>query len=382
MRLPVVPLRLALALLAGPVLGGALAVALARHYPDADGLNRLYRGVFIGTAFQIVWMAACLLARRPRPQPWKRLVSATHTWAGVVTGALLFLICLTGTLAVLKPELQYWEYAIRQQFAGGVPDTSTAVTTFVVESHRHLYLGFPGRIFVSLFGFALVLLIVTGMIAHPRQRATALRLRLNQRMAVWARDAHLLVGLWLLPGLLLIGVTGIFSGLGALGTVTLAPHAFPGAPQQAMRELMPFYRLAPAGRPAAMLPLDDIVARHLREHPGFHISQTVLRHWGDANGYVTLSGTRRWQLSTPLFEKFHYRGVDGALLRHDGAARRGPWVRAFIAIQPLHFATYAGAASRWLHALVGLAATLLCASGLYLWLRRRFPRLSAPSFNQ
>ena len=32
-------------------------------------------------------------------------------------------------LAVLKPELQYWEYAIRQQFAGGVPDTSTAVTT-------------------------------------------------------------------------------------------------------------------------------------------------------------------------------------------------------------------------------------------------------------
>lgn len=380
--MPVVPLRLTLALLAGPALGWALAVALARYWPDADGLNRLYRGLFVGTAFQAVWMTACLLARRPGREPWKRLVSATHTWAGAVIGAMLFVICLSGTLAVLKPELQHWEYAIRQLPSGAVADAETPVTTFLVELHRHLHLGFPGRIFVSLFGFALALLVVTGVIVHPRRRATALRLRLGQRMAVWARDAHLLMGLWLFPALLLIAVTGIFSGLGALGTVKLAPHAFPGAPQQAMRELMPLYRLAPAGRGAAMLPLEDIVARHLREHPGFQIAQTVLRQWGDANGYVTLSGTRRWQLSTPLFEQFHYRGADGALLRHDSAAQRGPWTQAFIAIQPLHFATYAGAASRWLHAFVGLAATLLCASGLYLWLRRQFRSAPAPFLNR
>lgn len=428
MRIPVVTLRLTLALLVGPALACALAVALTRWWPDADGLNRLYRGLFIGAAFQAVWMTACLLARRPGPQPWKRMVSATHTWAGALTGAMLFVICLSGTLAVLKPELQRWEYLFQPSaptvatdvdawvqagltcFPGAAalslqwPDPLTGqvtirpgggmradrqapltlladgtpaaplqtgpATALLVELHRSLHLGFPGRIFISLFGFALLLFITTGLVLHPRQRATALRLRLRQRLAIWARDAHLLMGLWLVPGLLLIAVTGVFSGLGALGTLTLAPHAFPDAPQQAMRALMPAYQQAPARQPAAMPPLSEILARHQRAHPGFQPSQAVLHHWGDAQAYVTLSGTQRWQLSTPLFEQFHYRAADGALLHHDSAAGRAPWVQAFIAIQPLHFAAYAGAASRWAHALIGLALCLLCASGLYLWQRR------------
>lgn len=427
MRIPVVLFRLVLALLLGPALSCALAVALARWWPDADGLNRLYLGLFSAVIFQAVWMSVCLLARRPGPTPWKRQLSATHTWAGALTGAMLFVICMSGTLAVLKPELQRWEQSLqqaspsvqdvdawvqagRERFPQAAaltlqwPDAVTAqatirpggnarpggqagltlsadgspvqaaapatATSLLVELHRSLHLGFPGRIFISLFGFALLLFITTGLVLHPRQAASSLRLRLRQRMSVGARDAHLLMGLWLLPGLLLIAVTGIFSGMGALGTLTLAPHAFPEAPQQVMRALMPAYQLAPAEQAAAMPPLSELVARHLHDHPGFQMSQAVLHNWGDAQAYVTFSGTQRWQLSTPLFEQFHYRATDGALLHHASAAQRKPWVQAFIAIQPLHFAVYAGDASRWLHAIIGLAASLLCASGLYLWLRR------------
>lgn len=427
------PARLALALLAGPLLSCALAAALARHWPDADGLNRLYRGLFAGTAFQAVWMAACLLAPRPGGEPWRRLVSATHVWAGAVVGAMLFLICLTGTLALFKPELLHWERTAQQRLpavgtdvdawvlaaqarhpdaaaltlswpdplsrqalvragsdprrigamplrADGMPSEPLApgaATSLLVELHRNLHMGFPGRIAVSLFGFALLLLIATGLILHPRRRATALRLRLGNRLPVIARDTHLLAGLWLFPAMVLIAVTGVFSGLGALGTVTLASQAFPEAPRQAMRELMPSYRLASSGRDAPMPPLSGIVDRHLAAHPGFAMAQASLHHWGDANAYVTITGVRRWQLSTPLFEQFHYRAVDGALLQHDTAGRQGAWTQAFVAIQPLHFAAYAGNTSRWLHAAAGLAATLLCASGLYLWLKRTPPH--APS---
>lgn len=423
--------RLGLALLLGPVLAATVAVLLTRHWPDPDGLNRLYRGLFVGVVFQAVWMTACLLLRRPSAQPWKRLVSATHHWAGAILGVMLFVICLSGTLAVLKPELQHWERTAQQRLPQGTNDADAwlaaglaqfpnapalqigwpqhlsrqvvirpqsgprpgreaplllqldeqtastlepaTATQLLVELHRHLHAGFPGRILVSLFGFALLLLIITGVILHPRRRDTALRLRLAQRMAIWSRDAHLLMGLWLLPGLLLLAATGVFSGMGALGTLTLAPHAFPDAPQQAMRELMPGFRQAASGQAATMPALSELLAHHQARHPDFQIEQATLHHWGDAQAYVSLSGQQHWQLSTPLFEQFHYQAVDGSLLRHETAASRGGWTQAFIAIQPLHFGTYAGKASRWLHAALGLAATLLCASGLYLWLRRQPP---------
>jgi len=185
-----------------------------------------------------------------------------------------------------------------------------------------------------------------------------------------AYDAHRLFGLWLAPLLLLIAVTGVFSGLGAMATVQLAPLAFPDKPGQVMQALMQPYARPASGHRAPMASMDELMLRHRQMNPDFRVQGISVHHWGDAHAYATLRGTQRWQLSTAIFERYHYALADLSLLRHDSAARQGPFTQGFIAIQPLHFARYADAASRWLHVLAGLAGAVLAASGTWLWLKR------------
>ncbi|MGE8546169.1 MAG: PepSY-associated TM helix domain-containing protein [Alcaligenes sp.] len=414
-----------LALGLAPLLSTGLAAGVAAWGPGSDALNRLYAGLFIGVLAQCLLLAACLTIRRPAGLPLRRALSASHAWTGAVLGAMLFVICLSGALAVLKPELHNWEMPserrhpsvtldlddmlaqglaafphadvlqldlpadgqvqARVQPAGppqGAQNASAALafppqapvhgklTGLLTGLHNTLYAGFPGRILVSLFGFALGALVLGGVLLHPRQGAGLLRLRLRSGLRVLAYDAHKLLGLWLAPLLFLIAATGIFSGLGALATVQLAPCAFPEQPRQAMQALMQPYERPAAGQAASMSSLNELLDRHRQAHPAFLIQGVTVHHWGDAHAYATLRGAARGQLSTALFERYHYALTDLALLRHDSAAQRGAFTQAFIAVQPLHFAQYGGAVSRWLHALAGLAGATLAASGVWLWLAR------------
>ncbi len=418
-------LRGLLALGLAPLLSLGAAIAVTAWGPGADALNRLYAGLFTGVLLQGLLLGVCLLARRPAGLTLKRALSISHGWAGAALGAMLFIICISGALAVLKPELRRWEmpsersvfstaFAIDDVFQQGRhafplasawrlewPDDHTPtlriqaagpqqrgrepvpalsfpfaaplygdLSGLLSRLHSNLYAGFPGRILVSLFGFGLTLLVLGGLVLHPRQAGSVLRLRRRSGLRTLAYDSHKLAGLWLLPLLLLIATTGIFSGLGALGTVQLAPYAFPDQPGRVMQELMPSYARPALGQAADMASLDELLRRHHHAQPGFQMHSMTVHHWGDSHAYATVQGTQRWQLSTPLFERYHYALADLSLLHHDSAAQRGLFTQGFIAIQPLHFAQYAGPASRWLHALGGLAAALLAASGVWLWLQR------------
>ena len=423
------PLRAGLAVLAAPAAAIGLAIAIARWAPLDDALDRLYAGLFIGVLAQLLLLGGSVFSGMRAAVPMRRAVAITHAWAGMVVGLVLFVVCLTGVFAVLKQEVRYWEmpserlaptprpdldallHAGQARFgdtasltiqlpdglrrhaivapAGGRPAAGQSplrlraddaspmpapyggATDLLVTLHNTLHAGFPGRVIVGLFGFALAFLIVGGVANHPRRASGLLRLRIGTDARTLALDVHKLLGLWLSPLLLLIAVTGIFSGLGALATVNLAPHAFPDDPRRVMRALMDDTSFPALGQPAAMPGLNALVDRHRQAHPGFRVESVAIRHWGDAQAYATLRGHGAGQLSTGVFERFHYRLRDSALLRHDSAAQRGPWTQAFIAIQPLHFAQYGGSASRWLHAAGGLAAALLAASGTWLWLRRR-----------
>ena len=45
--------------------------------------------------------------------------------------------------------------------------------------HKTLFAGFPGRIFVSLWGIVLLVLIVAGVVVHHRRWPDAARIRSN-----------------------------------------------------------------------------------------------------------------------------------------------------------------------------------------------------------
>ncbi|HEB4016190.1 TPA: PepSY domain-containing protein, partial [Pseudomonas aeruginosa] len=254
----------------------------------------------------------------------------------------------------------------------------TPALDLLLNLHKSLFVGFPGRVLVSLIGVSLLLLCLAGVLLHSRRWRDLRRWRRDRGLRLALFDLHGLIGIWGLPWLLLFGFTGALSGLGALGTLLLAPVAYPQEPNRVFVELMGPPPPAAEGRPlASRIDLDRLLAGDAVRAPGFVAQRLSLSHAGDVAGSVEIAGIQRGLPSTANFERHRYRLADGALLGERSSAQRGFWLRAFIAVQPLHFAQYQwlgpgwSAALRGLHLAMGLGACLLCASGLYLWLQRR-----------
>ncbi|CAB3759378.1 membrane protein [Burkholderia sp. MSh2] len=261
--------------------------------------------------------------------------------------------------------------------ATGAPLADGGRAAVLVTLHKTLFAGFPGRIFVSLWGIVLLVLIVAGVIVHRRRWPDAARIRRGSGLRVALFDLHAWIGLWGTPWLVLFALTGALSGLGALGTVALAGVAYPGQPQRAFAELLGGPPPAAAGGAWRGQPdLDALLRRDAARMPDFRREAVTLHRWGDANARVEIAGTTAGLPSTAVFERHLYRAADGQWLADATSRGRGFWLRTFIAVQPLHFAQYGwagagGGVLRVLHFLMGLAACVLCATGLHLWIERR-----------
>ncbi|WP_353980197.1 PepSY-associated TM helix domain-containing protein [Salinicola endophyticus] len=248
----------------------------------------------------------------------------------------------------------------------------------LLNLHKSLFIGFPGRVVISLSGVLLFVLCVAGVLLHGRRWRELWRWRRDRGLRLALFDLHGLIGLWGLPWLLLFSLTGALSGLGALGTLLLAPVAYPEQPRQVFAALMGAPPPAAVGRPLeTRVDLDALLARDAARSPGFMAQRLTLVNADDAAASVEIAGVQRGLPSTANFERHRYRLADGTLLEEHSSAQRGAWLRAFIAVQPLHFAHYQWLGPGWsavlrgLHLTMGLGACLLCATGLYLWLQRR-----------
>lgn len=253
----------------------------------------------------------------------------------------------------------------------GQPVSTAAPTDIPVTLHKNLFLGFPGRILVSLTGFVLTVLLITGLVIHHRKIRLLLRLRWRQGIRRFAFDLHNLTGLWCYPWLVLFALTGALSGLGAFGTMMLADRVSPQAPQQVMQQLMGSFREPDAAGEPAFLSVTELFAQLPVRYPGFIPQMVSLQNPGRDDRVVTISGVREGQPGSAYFEQLRWQGTPLRLTGIRDSAEQGIWTRAFIAVQPLHYGQYtwlAGAAP-WLsalHFLAGFAACLLTLSGLSL----------------
>ena len=358
----------------------------------------------------------------------RALVQRVHAGAGGVFGVLLLVILLSGAWSMAHEDLRSWfrgpaalapgpllplaqwlavasrhglapealqirlpdgERAVVELCAPAKPCSLTLDPTtgreletenaadILFNLHKSLFAGFPGRVLISLLGVVLLLMIWAGSALHSGRLQDLTRLRRDRGPRLLAHDLHSLIGRWAGPWLLLFGVSGAMSGLGALGTLTLAGQAFPGAPQQAFMQLLGAPpQVDPQAAPAQPFDLDQLLGNDAAAHPGFIAQSVTLHHWGEPGAWLEVAGIEPGLPSTAVFERHAYRGDDGQPLATSSASGRGFWLQAFIAVQPLHFADYrwlphAGPLLRAVHFSMALAAAVLVLSGLYLWLERR-----------
>jgi uncharacterized iron-regulated membrane protein len=369
------------------------------------------------------------------PKSLTRAAMEGHGLIGVLFGAVIYVLCLTGSILVLVDQITIWERpdapaitslsdsdiaaisvrALAKAQAAGVahdiymqlptgelprmtiygygekgdhrdwnvdaagqlvPHAETAWLEFMQLLHFNLTLpGAIGRYIVGIFGTILLASIVTGLLAHRRILKDAFRLRWGGSRRLTNADLHNRVGVWALPFHLIVALTGSLLGLAGLITIILAMVAYKGDQEKAIASLLG----PPAGTDTRAAPPPDI-ARMLRDiqlrAPGAAVTQLAMEHAGTVGQQVRIMVAAPRHLARN--EAFLF-SADGRFKWRAGLTDGNAGMRIYGMITPLHYGTYGGVALKCIYALLGMGLTLIVATGGNVWLaRRREQGRSAP----
>lgn len=345
-----------------------------------------------------------------------------HAAIGLLASALIYLIALSGTLIVVHDRWQRWEQPGVVESATISPDAAQAAlaagagvdvgkpktthlylrmptddlprpvvttdhgghyvdgggrivapeahawTEFVIGLHEYLHLPMTlGLIVVGALGVALAALAVTGVLAHPRIVRDAFRLRTRHDPQIARADWHNRLGVWTLPFVVALALTGAFIGLGSVGFTVLA-RAYTGGDLE--KAYAPVFGHEPAPNPAAA-PLPDVATalRTLAARVPQAVPTYIIVHDPGTRGqHVQIIAEHPRRLiygETYAFDGAgNWRGANGMA---DGAIGK----QFAASTYNLHFGNYAGLPVEIAYMLMGLALCVVTATGTTLWLCKR-----------
>lgn len=350
---------------------------------------------------------------------FKRSLNA-HSWMGLMIGALMYLICLSGTIAVFFEELEYWEQPNIEQYSNYDPvaldrtfneflnnnaDQVTSHMYLVLPrkqapsaaiatetqgwylnqdgslgakiDHRftdiitdlHLYLHLPktwGMIIVSMSGVLLLSLIISGLLSHRTIIKDAFKLRLFGGKQLEQTDIHNRLSVWGAPFHIMISVTGAYFGLLALivfvysGVInekdpySLSPKIFGEEPQ--LNQVKTDIEIA------------SILEQMQTLAPDTEIQFLIVHEANTPQQFVEVFTKLNDRL---IFTENYAFDQSGKLLDRRGFSDGVLGKQVVYSMYRLHFGFYGGEWVKVLYFILGLAITVISASGINIWLAKR-----------
>ena len=356
-----------------------------------------------------------------------------HSWAGIVTGLLMFIVCFSGAVVVFKNEIDLWAnpslaqlprsdkpasldavlVQLQARYPGATVDTialpdavnpgyfasvrergaaagtrtkialrsDTGAVVGPVDSQLgqylrmlHVFLFFGPRWIVGFLGVAMLVLIATGIVIHRKILAELFTQRWGRSFRVVMSDLHKSAGIWGLGFHILIAATGAWMGLAPLfeqGYKYVTSAASPTAASAAAAK--PARKAgSEATAPVPMQSLDTLYATAQRAVPGLTARYVSLRRWGTNAAEAGFTGNLSDHLaSTARVEIDAATGVPKKV--HDPRSA-GFWSQVNGLMEPLHFGDFGGLALKWLYFLLGMTPAFLSISGTLIWFDARQQR--------
>lgn len=342
---------------------------------------------------------------------------ASHSWLGLCVGALMYLVCLSGTLAVFHHEWERWEqpnieegatltpellqraYAEAAERVGEVHDIvislpvednpRTAISAdgqgwFVnadgslgesinhgwaeLVADLHVYLHLPhnwGMIVVSILGALLCGLIISGFLAHPSIFRDAFSLRGNGARLEQV-DIHNRLSVWGAPFHLMIAITGAFFGLAQFMGLLVAIAFYDGNNEAMLEELY-------GGHPhveqsAQVAQVSKALAQMPEIAPEANPFYITVEHPGEDDQFILVGAEQPGRL---IYAEQYRFTADGEHIDHVGFSDGAAGKQFIFSVYRIHFGHFGHLVTKILFLIAGLALTIVSVTGINIWLHKR-----------
>jgi uncharacterized iron-regulated membrane protein len=210
-------------------------------------------------------------------------------------------------------------------------------------------------------------LALSGVIAHPRIFRDAFRLRARDHGGTGLADWHNRLSVWTLPFTIAIALTGALIGVAGLTGYGVAQMSYGGDMEKVYAPIF-----GEEGEPdATPAPIANIVPAlaHMRtQYPQLKPSYVILHDAQTAGQHVQIAATHDRRL---IFGDYYNFDAQGRFHGAAGMAEGALGQQAAASNYNLHFGNFGGLPVKIAYFIGGLALTVVCATGTYIWLGKR-----------
>lgn len=343
----------------------------------------------------------------------------SHSWIGLAMAAVLYLVCVSGTLVVFAEYLDRWEQPDVQEFTQidtavlndvyrglveqapdlsgdvlfmlpreGIPRASVVSsqgawllnqdgsrgaaasspwTDMLVNLHDHLHLPATwGLIVVSITGVLMVALIISGFLSHPSIFRDAFHFRRGASPRLQQTDLHNRLSVWAAPFHLVIAATGAYFGVALLMNVIVSSAFFEGDSEAVLAEVFggpPVLeqQVAPVNIARALANLEEIAP----EAEPFYVT---IEDANSPSQYMLIGAQHHDRL---IYAEQYRFDQDGEYIDNVGYTDGPVGRQALFSVFRLHFGHFGGLPVLFLYALLGIALCVVCVTGVNIWLNKR-----------
>ncbi|MEQ8559192.1 MAG: PepSY-associated TM helix domain-containing protein [Henriciella sp.] len=356
---------------------------------------------------------------------------SAHSVMGLVISAVLFIVCLSGAVAVFEDEIGWWENPVSEPIQTVSPETAQATAESVIAAqpdtthlylylprsnwpryvaggddglqtanasgdltgeyetpwndfliHLHYYLNLPtsfGMIIVAILGVMLVAMVISGFLAHPRIFRDAFRFRRKGQPRLVQADLHNRLSVWTAPFTVIVAATGAMIGLFSVVALVLAQTSFDGD-TRVLTEAVFGTEPAPDATPAELANIATALAAMPEIAPEADPFLAIIHDPGTAGQHITIYGEHHDRLSYGETYEFDGAGTfTGTGGNTDGTAGQ----QIAMSTYRLHFGDFGGLAMKIAYWVFGVALCIIIAAGLNIYFLKRaesgrpMPRLAS-----
>lgn len=350
-----------------------------------------------------------------KTEPLAKKGLQAHSIIGLFISAVLYIICLSGTISLFKDELllieQHDEPVVDEMSADAAyraaengmlmdPETKhlflllpsdenprAIVETDNLESYLnkdgsisvkahtpwneflidlHYYLTLPnsfGMLVVAIFGVFLFAMSITGIVAHPKIFKDAFRFRRDRSEQLEKVDLHNRLSVWTAPFHISNSLTGAMIGLATLSALFVGTFKYDGDFEAVFA---PVFGAEPEVNfeKAPMARIDKALKYMAVRYPEYPPIYVILHDPGTKGQYLQIMAEHMDRLI--YAEKYNFNG-DGEFIDTVGSADGTVGQQVADSVYRIHFGYFGGLPVKLAFAVFGICLLVIITSGMKIY---------------